>query len=319
MQSSQRVTVGVALVFLAAVAVVATGVAPGVAAQEANGTDEGESTFGAQVSAFMQSSAADANGTVDRAMWAGTVANGSDPGAAVSERARELEERVAALEARSTELAAQANESGTGDIVYTARASAVRAELANLRQSVNQTVATAASHGVDDEGLADLRERAGSVSGPEVAAAARNLTSSGGGPPEWVPGNADEPGPPSATPGPGTGNESDGDGPGNGSAPGDPGNGGDAPGNSGDEPGNSGDAPGDGGDGGPPDEGNGNPPEDPGNAGGSDDAGSGDDPGNSGDSPGNSDDSADGDGDDSDEENGGGVPGNSGNPGNGNG
>ncbi len=288
MQTSQRATVGTALLLGAVLAIAVLGVAPGVAAQEANQTETGNVSFGAQVSAFMQSTAADANGTVDRGMWAQSAANASNPGAVVSERARQLQERIDRLERRSAELSAQANGSGMADPVYTARASAVRAELANLRSAVDQTAATAQARGVDTDQLTTLRERAGNVRGPEVAAAARTLTSGGQGPPEQDP-EPTEQGPstdrPGANPGDGTtagpGNQSDA-GQGEGGQPDDRGNGGapDSAGNS-DAGGGDGDAPDNAGSGGGADAGNGNP---------SDGAENGDDAGedSSDDSPGSS-------------------------------
>jgi len=270
MESSQCATVGGALVLGVIAVVLAVGLAPGVAAQTDNATATSNASFGAQVSAFMQSTAADANGSVDRGMWAGAADNASNPGEVVSERARKLEQRVDRLEARSEELAVAANESGPGGVVYTARASAVRAELANLRQSVNQTVATAADAGVADDRLTTLRERAGNVSGPEVASNARNLTSDDPGPPEWVPGGSNgTAGPPTETPGADPGNRSEGEGPGDGGPPDDRGDG--APP---DDAGNGGQSD-NGGEAGPSNEGNGNPPDDAGDGGAGGDAGSG--------------------------------------------
>jgi hypothetical protein len=274
METSQRATVGLAVLVGAVLAVALFGLAPGVAAQETNATEE-NATFGAQVSAFMQSTAADANGTVERGMWQQEATNASNPGEVVSDRARHLERRVATLENRSAELSAEANRSGTAGLVYTARASAVRAELANLRASINQTTATAAAHGVDDERLATLQQRAGNVSGPEVAAAARTLTD--GGPPAWTPvGPTTETGPPTDRPSTdpanrtGAGNGTDAGTPGDGGPPDDRGDGGppDDAGDGGapDESGN-GDAADGGGDGGAPDE--------PGDGGAPDDAGDG--------------------------------------------
>lgn len=264
MQSSQRLTVGGTVLLGLLVAVLVAGAAPGVAAQADNATATQNATFGAQVSAFMQSTAADANGSVERGMWASEVANASNPGAVVSDRARQLERRINRLEARSQALSAD-SDGGPRDVVAVARASAVRAELANLRLSVDQTVATAESSGVDDADLSTLRERAGNVTPPDLPEEARRVTSSASGPPEWVPG-------PSENPGADQGNRPDDAG--QAGPPDERGNGG--------PPAGEGDAPGNGGDAGPGDAGNGNPPDDAGNAGDADGA-SDDDPGNSGD------------------------------------
>lgn len=274
METSTRATVGLILLVGVFLTVAVLGIAPGAAAQESNATD-GNVTFGAQVSAFMQSTAADANGTVDRGMWRQSVENTSSPDEAVSDRVSRLERRVDELEARNADLAATANESGVAGVVYTARASAVRAELSNLRASVDQTAETASNHGVDDERLADLQERAGSVSGPEVAEAARTLTD----------GSDSEPGPPTDSPGADTGNGTDAGGPSEGGPPDDRGNGG---------------PPDDRGDGLPDDRGDGGPPDDAGNGGPPDDAGGGD--GGSGDAGGNGNDNAGGNDDSGNED-----------------
>jgi len=271
MESTQRVTVGGALLLGVIVGILLLGLAPGVAAQADNETAPANASFGAQVSAYMQSTAADANGSVDRGMWRSAAANASNPGAVVSERARDLERRVARLENESETLAAAPSAEGAAGVVYTARASAMRAELANLRQSLDQTAATAASTGVDDERLTAARQRAGNVIGPTLPANARDVTSDDRGPPEWVPGGPEgNAGPPTGTPGADTGNRSSG-GPGNGGPPDDRGNGG-PPEDRGNE-----DASGVGGEAGPSDGGNGNPPDEAGNGDAGGNSGTGDD------------------------------------------
>lgn len=226
------------VLLLVIVSVVGLAFAPGVLAQATGGEDGNESSFGAQVSSFMQSTAADANGSVDRGMWNASLAEGASPGATVSERARSLRDRLATLENRSDALeAAKANGTISG-VAYTARASAIHAQLVNLRAAVNQTSTAAERHGVNASMLADLRAAAGNATGPEIAAIARNLTDAGHGPPPWA---GDGAGPPDDAPGDG-----------NGTAGGPPD---DAPGGGG------GNGPEGGpGDGGPPSDGDGGPP-----------------------------------------------------------
>jgi len=217
-----------ALLLVGLVGVLGLALAPGVLAQspDANAT---EASFGAQISAFGQASAADADGAMDRGMWAAGVDGDGPPGQAVRERARELETRLEALENLSASLEA-ANGSG---VAYTARASAVHARLGNLRESVDQTMATAERHGVNATALADLRRAAGNATGPEIAAIARNLTDAGRSPPPWAgAGDGGPGGPPTDSPGATRGNATSDNGggrpddPGQSSGPENPGDGG---------------------------------------------------------------------------------------------
>lgn len=181
---TRHVVASATILSLLVIAVVAAvGVSPAVLAQETNETAD-EGSFGAQVSAFAQSTAADANGTVDAGMWAETVTDSDDPAAAVDGRTAALEQRLERLQNRTAELEAErANMSG---MAYTAQASAVHAQLVNLQRHVNETTQVAKRHGVDSEKLTELRAAAGNATGPEIAALARNITDAGQGPPDWA-------------------------------------------------------------------------------------------------------------------------------------
>lgn len=334
------------VVLVVALSVVGLALAPGVLAQTGNGSGA-EGSFGAQVSSFMQSTAADTDGSIDRGMWNASVTDGADPAAAVTGRTARLRDRLRSLQNRSEALAA-ARENGTlSEVAYTARASAVHARLANLRAAVNQAATTAQRHGIEASGLAELHEMAGNATGPEIAATARNLTNAGqgpppgvsdpgdgtgppadqgngtdGGPPDDVPGNGDNEtsGPPTDNPGSGDGDP--GGGQAGGADGGDRGNGGNGAPSGGSQEGNGKGA----GDGGPPNDGNENggvSGDDgaPGNSGGNggDD---GDDgaPGNSGGNGGeNSEDGAPGNNNGNGGGDGNGAPGNSGEGGGGTG
>lgn len=190
-----------AILLLGLVGVLGLALAPGVLAQ--TDTNATESSFGAQISAFGQASAADADGAMDRGMWATGVDADGPPGQAVRERARELETRLEALENQSASLEA-GNASG---VAYTARASAIHARLGNLRESVNQTMATAERQGVNATALDELQEAAGNATGPEISAIARNLTDAGRSPPPWAGAGDGGPGsPPTDGPGANQGN-----------------------------------------------------------------------------------------------------------------
>lgn len=268
METPRRAAIGVALVAGVVLAAVGLGLPTAVFAQETNGTAADEVSFGTQVASFMQATAAEANSTVEQGMWQAAIDESSEPDATIAARAERLRNRLDRLETRSAALSGDGDGPASAGLVYTARASAVRVELASLRRSINETAAAARRHGVDDGRLADLRDRVENVSGPEIAAAARNVTDAG--PPEWVPGRGPdrEPGPPTDRPGADRGNGTEGD-RGDGGPP-------DGPGDRG--------PPGDSGDGGPPDDsGDGGPPADPSDGGPPNDPGDGGPPNDSGD------------------------------------
>ena len=250
-----------------------------------NGTVNG--SFGTQVTSFMQASAASANSSVESGIWQVSVNRSAQPEGAVENRTAALDRRLDRLQNRSEALAAMRGE--IPEVAYTARASAIRAQVDSLRTAISEANETARRVGVNTTRLDRLRDRAANMTGPEVAALARNITDVRRGPPPGA-------GPPNGTPGEGP--------PGNGTA-GPPGEG---------PPGQ-----------GPPDSagngtdnsGNGGPPDDRGN--GQDDDGDGGGQGNDG---GPSDNRGGGSDDDSDDgssgsgnSGGSGGPGNSGNSG----
>lgn len=156
--------------------------------------DDNETEFGVQVSSFAQASATDASESVDAGLWEVRANTSDDPGAEVRNRTASLEARLDRLEERTERL--EDRRGNLSEAEYTARASALRVQAANIRSHVERTNATATRNGVSTEGLAELRNRAGNTTGPEVAAAARNITDAPRGPPGGV-------GPPSGSPGPG--------------------------------------------------------------------------------------------------------------------
>ena len=189
-------------------------------------------SFGTQVTSFMQASAASANSSVESGIWQTSVNRSAQPERAVENRAAALDRRLDRLQNRSEELAAMRERGEIPEVAYTARASAIRAQIDSLRTAISEANETATQVGVNTTRLDRLRDRAANMTGPEVAALARNITDVGRGPPPGA-------GPPNGTPpqaGP----------PGNGTG-GPPGEG----------------PPDDRGDGGPPDDrGDGGPPDD---------------------------------------------------------
>ncbi|MEF8886947.1 MAG: hypothetical protein V5A30_04000 [Haloarculaceae archaeon] len=244
-----------------------------------NGTVNG--SFGTQVTSFMQASAASANSSVESGVWQASVNRSAQPERAVENRAAALDRRLDRLQNRSEALAAMRGE--LPEVAYTARASAIRAQIDSLRTAISEANETAKQVGVNTTRLDRLRDRAANMTGPEVAALARNITDVRRGPPPGA-------GPSNGTPGegaPGNGTAGPpGEGPPGQGPPDSAGNGTDSPGNGGppDDRGNGqdddGDADGQDNDGAPTDNRGGGSDDD------SDDGSSGSSSGNSGGSSG---------------------------------
>ncbi|MCT9097742.1 hypothetical protein [Haloarchaeobius sp. HME9146] len=180
-----------------AVSVAATGSQPGLslAAGEEHGdvqlpdnnTTDGNSSMGAQVSTFMQSSATDANASVDSGMWSAAY-NGSksneSKAALVTQRVNDIDARLAALEKKKQRLQDRKDE--MNPVAYKAQLAAITSQLAAISEDINQTETRAEEVGVNTTKLEELRTNASDMAGPEVAAMARELA--GNGPPEDIPG-----------------------------------------------------------------------------------------------------------------------------------
>jgi len=149
-------------------------------------TEEG---LGTQVSSFAQASATDTRSSVDSGMWQ-TGLNESNPAPDVQQRADQLEQRLEQLENRVDQL-----EENEQTPTYTARASGLRAEMANVQTAIEEVNETANQHGVNVTELNQLRSQAANMTGPEVAEQARAIIDTPRGPPAHAgPGN--ETGPP---------------------------------------------------------------------------------------------------------------------------
>jgi uncharacterized membrane protein YgcG len=174
-------------------------------------------SFGTQVTSFMQASAASANSSVESGVWRASVNRSAQPERAVENRAASLDRRLDRLQNRSEELAAMRERGEIPEVAYTARASAIRTQIDSLRTAISEANETATQVGVNTTRLDRLRDRAANMTGPEVAALARNITDvrrgppPGAGPPNGTPPQAGPPGngtggPPSeGPPGNGTG------------------------------------------------------------------------------------------------------------------
>lgn len=204
--NTRQIAVVCVLVVVGAGALAVPSVAFHTAGVEAIQTADDDAELGVQVSSFAQASATDASESVDAGIWEIRANASANPGAEIRNRTAALENRLERLEARTKQL--EDRRENLSKAAYNARASALRVQVANIRSHVEQVNKTAARKGVNTTKLDELRGKAGNVTGPEVAQAARNITD----PPRGPPGNNGDPGPPSEKPGRGNGN-------GNGDAP----------------------------------------------------------------------------------------------------
>lgn len=149
-------------------------------------------SLGVAISSFMQATAADAETTVDSGLFA---AKFNDSNA--SERPRLVNQRVATLQTRVTELQAERrallNATGDDPVTVAERAKAARlaARAASLRQAINTTAVTAerADIPINKTTLDRLRQDARNVTrGPTMGIVPGLVASDGRGPPEASPG-----------------------------------------------------------------------------------------------------------------------------------
>jgi hypothetical protein len=210
-------------------------------------TDTSEAGFGTELTAFSQSTAASVNTSIETGIWEIAVERSDAVTDAVEKRVTKLEERLAALQRRIAKVN-RTRANGTGPS-YQARASAVRGQIVALEATINRTAETARNAGVNDSRLANLRQHASDLRGPEVAERARNITDAPRGPPDHAGPNGTDRGA-----GPPGENDSRQGPPENRTDPGPPGNNTDAG-----PPGNGTGPPDDGSDRGPPDDGTGQP------------------------------------------------------------
>lgn len=170
----RRIVLGIALAL--AVSLVGGVAFGGVAAQEDDESDEADEDvpFGANVSAFMQANAAEAEGEVSDGMFAAAIQRTDDPeerGAIVAERMDELDQRGERLTADRGAIA-PGNDTTVRDRAIAAR---VTVGAVGLERSIDQTGPVAEEVGVDTERLEELRTNVRELSGPEVAAIATDM------------------------------------------------------------------------------------------------------------------------------------------------
>lgn len=219
-----------------------------VLAQEetANETDnETETAPGAILAGVVDVQGAEVEGEVERRSFGLQVKaanSNASKASVVANQTRALDERLADLRERKQELEAARENETISESRYRAEVAGLAARISTLRVLSNETAETARSlpaealeaNGVNVSALEQLRTSASNLSGPEVAAIARDITGPSGNDSNGPPFGSGLMGPPSDTPAGGDEeNETD-----TGSAPADPGapdNPGDATGDTNDE------------------------------------------------------------------------------------
>lgn len=162
---------------VAGAAAVDGGAATVDAGAQANDSNQANnsSSMGAEISAFMQSSASETDGSVADGMFeAQYAANGSDRAALVRNRTDRLQGDLADLRAEKREL--RADRGNMSRVEYRARMSRLVGEIRSLERSANRTEPLAASAGVDATALGEIRTNASELSGENVSAIARSLS-----------------------------------------------------------------------------------------------------------------------------------------------
>ncbi|MFC3956871.1 hypothetical protein [Halovivax cerinus] len=172
-----------------------------------------ESTMGAQIGDFMQTSTVATDDSIDRGLFDESLENAPDKEAALRDRIAELEAEYDTLRNRSASL--ESNESSS-EPARRAELTRLAVRLDSFNTSIEETERHARAVGVDTERLDRLRTNASELSGPEIAEIARGLA--GVNPP----GLRDDP----TDRGQGNGSRGSGGGPGNGSSGGPPDDGG---------------------------------------------------------------------------------------------
>lgn len=186
-----------------------------VDAMAASPPNESNTSMGAEVSAFMQANAADANASVDSGMFASAWnQSNATPATLVNARSNALENRLAALERQKERVLAKQDQ--LSDVAYKAQLTRLAARIDAIQRAINSTSTRAASAGVNTTRLDALRDHAHNLTGPEVAAIARNL-SAGVGPPDHA--RNGPPGQTNDTPGGSDDAPGEGDSPGGSDAP----------------------------------------------------------------------------------------------------
>ncbi|PSP56115.1 hypothetical protein BRC82_02995 [Halobacteriales archaeon QS_1_67_19] len=157
-------------------------------------------TLGADISSFMQASASEAEGAVDTGMWTArfnATENRSQRVELIEHRTADLREQLDELQQRKDELLEKREAGDISETAYTARIGALVGEIKALNEAINSTAPRARQVNASGAELDSLRTRANNLTGPEIAAVARNASgvsvdNVSGGPPSDAGGAAGE-------------------------------------------------------------------------------------------------------------------------------
>lgn len=168
-----RLAVVVALLTVG-LAFVSVGAAIGDTSPSASLTEEEESasSMGEEMGAFMQSSTAEADGSIDRGMFESSLEEADNPDQAVRERITALEQEYEQLAEQSATLEGN---STLPEPARRAQLTRLAVQLDSLDTSINETEEHARAVGVDTARLDQLRQNASELAGPEIAEIAKGL------------------------------------------------------------------------------------------------------------------------------------------------
>ena len=154
-----------------------------------SGNETGE--LGTQLTAFLQSSSAAANDSVDNGMWKANFerAPAAQRGEVVAKRAGTLDSRLDRLQAKNESLQERYENGSISEQAYVAQQSRLAARIDGLKTAVADTDTAARQAGVDDDRLDRLLQSTSELKGPEIAEIARGLA---GGPASDAPGRSDD-------------------------------------------------------------------------------------------------------------------------------
>ncbi|UPW01172.1 hypothetical protein M0R88_03485 [Halorussus gelatinilyticus] len=165
---------------------------PAVPAAAAPNNTTANSSLGTDISSFMQSSAAEVGGAVETGMWTAAF-NGTENQSVrvelVETRTSQLRKELADLRQRRAELVAQRKAGNISRTAYKAKMSRLVGEIDALRSAIDTTTNRAEQVNANVEALGNLRSETKNLTGPEIAAVARNVTGVGVGEGERGPPN----------------------------------------------------------------------------------------------------------------------------------
>ncbi|WP_132057913.1 DUF7096 domain-containing protein [Halorussus amylolyticus] len=169
------------------------------ATQDETTENETNDSFGANISSFMQSSAAEIGGAVETGMWSASfnaTANRSSQERLVERRTDKLRGDLTDLQERKEELAAEREAGEISKPAYRAQVGQLTGRINALQSAINATESRAKQAGMNTDEIRTLEADTRNLSGPEIAAVARNTTGVGNGPPGSAGAEGNESGPP---------------------------------------------------------------------------------------------------------------------------